>query len=175
MDRRTFLAATGAGATLGLAGCVEALPFEDGNARGDDVVTMSIDSFRPEEITVEVGTTVTWENTSGHGHTVTAYEGGIPDEATYWASGDFDGERAARDGWEGDNSGVFYQGESYEHTFEVVGTHQYFCIPHEDSGMLGFVNVEPAATESGDNETQAGDDAGTETSDGEGASSGGDQ
>jgi plastocyanin len=156
MDRRTFLAVAGAGTTLGLAGCVEALPFDDGNAHGDGTVTMSIDSFRPEEITVEVGTTVTWKNTSGHGHTVTAYEGGIPDDATYWASGGFEDESAARDGWEADNSGVFYQGESYEHTFEVVGTHQYFCIPHEDSGMLGFVHVEPAETEpDGDNETAA--------------------
>lgn len=145
MDRRTFLAAAGAGATLGLAGCVEALPFSDEAAGGDGVVTMSIDSFRPEEITVEVGTTVTWENTSGHGHTVTAYEGGIPDDAEYWASGGFDSEDAARSGWESDNSGVFYQNESWEHTFETVGSHQYFCIPHEDSGMLGFVHVEPAS------------------------------
>jgi plastocyanin len=154
MDRRSFLAAVGTGAALGLAGCADALPFEEGNARGDNVVTMSIDSFRPEEITVTAGTTVTWENTSGHGHTVTAYEGGIPDEAEFWASGSFEGEQAARDGWESNNGGVFYQGESYEHTFETVGTHQYFCIPHEDSGMRGFVRVEPdESEEGGTNET----------------------
>jgi len=155
MDRRTFLAAAGTGAVFGLAGCVDALPFEEGNARGDNVVTMSIDSYRPEELTVTVGTTVTWENTSGHGHTVTAYEGGIPDEAAYWASGGFDDEQAARDGWEANNGGVFYQGESWEYTFETPGRHQYFCIPHEDSGMLGFVDVEPAAETqtSGDNQT----------------------
>jgi len=153
MDRRSFLAAAGAGATFALAGCVEALPFEDGNARGDDVVTMSIDSYRPEELTVTVGTTVTWENTSGHGHTVTAYEGGIPEEADYWASGGFDDEQAARDGWTTDNSGVFYQGESWEHTFETVGRHQYFCIPHESSGMRAFVDVKPREDSGQDNET----------------------
>lgn len=155
MDRRTFLAAAGAGATLGIAGCVDALPFEGGNGR-DGVVTMSIDSFRPEEVTIEAGTTLTWENTSGHGHTVTAYEGGIPDGAEYWASGGFDDEQAARDGWRGNNDGVFYQGESYERTFEVVGTHQYFCIPHEDSGMRGFVHVEPKETgDSSENGTES--------------------
>ncbi|WP_241997224.1 plastocyanin/azurin family copper-binding protein [Halorubrum sp. SD626R] len=31
--------------------------------------------------------------------------------------------------------------ENYEHTFEEPGTYEYFCIPHEGSGMVGTVRV----------------------------------
>ena len=138
MDRRTFLAATGAGVTTALAGCSG---FFDAAAAGENAVGMTINRFRPEELTVEAGTTVTFENTSSHAHTVTAYEGGIPDEAEFFATGDFESEMAAREGWE-NQQGLLYQGESWEHTFEIPGTYQYFCIPHEESGMIGFVEVQ---------------------------------
>ena len=32
--------------------------------------------------------------------------------------------------------------ESYVHTFETTGTHEYFCVPHEAAGMVGMVVVE---------------------------------
>ena len=46
---------------------------------------------------------------------------------------------AARDDLQG---GLIGEGESYRHAFEVAGTYEYFCIPHEGSGMVGTVRVE---------------------------------
>lgn len=66
---------------------------------------------------------------------------GVPDDATYWASGGFDSEEAARSDWE-DGKGAVQSGQSYVHTFDTTGAHEYFCIPHEDAGMVGTVIVE---------------------------------
>lgn len=81
---------------------------------------------------------VRWTNTSSIAHTVTAYEDGIPEEATYFASGGFASEQAARDGFP---DGTIPPGESFEHEFETNGTYEYFCIPHEDQGMTGTIEV----------------------------------
>jgi plastocyanin len=132
MDRRAFLAGTAALA----AGCLGR------GETGDYDVGMTLDSFDPEELTVPVGTTVVWENTSSRGHTVTAYEGSIPDGAEYFASGGFESETEARDAWQNEEGGIFYGGETFEHTFEVAGTYGYVCLPHERDGMVGSVIVE---------------------------------
>lgn len=94
--------------------------------------------FDPDEATVAPGTTVVWENVGTVGHSTTAYEDEIPDEAEYFASGGFDSEQAARNAYpEGEVAG----GESYQHTFEVEGTYGYFCIPHESAGMVAELAV----------------------------------
>lgn len=49
-------------------------------------------------------------------------------------------ERAARDG--SDAEGTIEGGDCEEHTFETTGTNEYFCIPHEGSGMTGTITVE---------------------------------
>jgi len=58
---------------------------------------------------------------------------------SYFASGEFDSEGTARDNI---NEGLVAAGEAYEHTFERAGTYEYYCIPHESSGMTGTVRVE---------------------------------
>jgi plastocyanin len=100
--------------------------------------------YDPEQVTVSVGDTVVWETVGAVGHSVTAYEDGIPDGAEYFASGGFDTEQAARDAYvPGDtDAGDVPSGETYEHTFETAGTYEYFCIPHESSEMVGTVVVE---------------------------------
>ncbi|MFT4920913.1 MAG: plastocyanin [Haloarculaceae archaeon] len=97
--------------------------------------------YAPKRIEVEQGTTVTWKNTGSIGHTITAYEDEIPDGADYFASGGFDSQQAAVDGYESDQSGNVPKGESYEYTFETKGEYKYYCIPHEMNGMVGFVKV----------------------------------
>jgi plastocyanin len=102
-------------------------------------------AFEPDSLTVAPGDTVTWDNVGGQGHSVTAYEEGIPDGAEYWASGGFDSEQAARDGYgiggSLEETGNVPGGESWSHTFETEGTHEYFCIPHEGGGMVGQIEV----------------------------------
>jgi len=107
----------------------------------DHVVAAKAVSFEPAELTVSVGDTVAFEHAGGEPHSVTATEAEIPEGATYWASGDFDSEEAARSGWK-NGEGAVQSGQSYVHTFETAGEHHYVCIPHEAAGMTGVVVVE---------------------------------
>lgn len=147
LSRRDFVfgAAAGVGAA---SGTVAAVPAATSPARAQEGTTTTVDMtdqlvFDPDEIAVTPGTTVVWENVGTVGHSVTAYEGEIPEDATYFASGGFETEDAARSAYSaGDpESGDVPGGETYEHTFEVEGTYEYFCIPHEGVGMIGTVEV----------------------------------
>ncbi|AEH37477.1 DUF5059 domain-containing protein [Halopiger xanaduensis] len=115
---------------------VDAVP-ED----ADRVIEIHAASFEPDELTVEAGATVAFEHVEGEPHTVTAYEDAIPGDATYWASGGFDSESAAREGWE-NGRGAITEGQAYVRTFEVAGTHEFCCIPHETGGQTGRIVVE---------------------------------
>lgn len=136
IGRRAYLAGVGGG-VVGLSGCL-------GFLEEDYDVGMRRTDFDPTELTVSVGTTVTWKNTSSSGHTVTAYENAIPEDAAFFASGEFETEAAARDAWSSGaaNDGVKGAGETYSYTFEVPGRYDYFCVPHESQGMVGAIVVE---------------------------------
>lgn len=95
--------------------------------------------FVPDTFEVAVGETVTWENVGSVEHSVTAYENDIPKEVTYFASGGFDSESAARDAYP---DGSIAGEETYEYTFDTAGEYQYFCIPHEQAGMKGTITVQ---------------------------------
>ena len=107
----------------------------------DHVVDMEAVAYAPAELSVSVGDKVAWEHVGGEPHSVTAVESDIPVGASYWASGGFESESAAREGWE-DGEGAVQSGQSYVHTFETAGEHAYVCIPHEAAGMVGTVVVE---------------------------------
>ena len=98
--------------------------------------------FEPESLTVTAGETVTFVNEDAEQHTVTAYEDSIPDGAEYFASGGAADEQAAREDLDG---ALIAQGDSFEVTFEEPGTYEYFCIPHEQSGMRGTIEVEESS------------------------------
>jgi plastocyanin len=140
MYRRRFLRRAGAvgsaAATVGLAGCAGV------GGEPDYDVGMLASAYRPREVTVSVGDTVVWENTSARGHTVTATAGGIPDDAAFFASGGFDDYDAAKAAWDADFGGLLESGDRFEHTFTVPGAYEYVCIPHREGGMFGTVVVE---------------------------------
>ncbi len=143
-DRRAFLRRAGGASVTAvaasLAGCASGGAAGGGGGDGDNTVDMNDNlQFDPKELSVSVGDTVTWKNVGAVGHSVTAYEEKIPDGAEYFASGEFDSEKAARKGYPA--KGNVPAEESYEHTFEVAGKYEYFCIPHEASGMVGTVRV----------------------------------
>jgi plastocyanin len=88
-------------------------------AQGQEVtVRMEDNFFDPANITVEPGTTVTWVQSGNNPHTTTSYDG-------LWDSGMIEGG----------------SGGTFSFTFEEPGTFDYFCIPHEDLGMVGSVTV----------------------------------
>lgn len=136
MRRRRVLATLGSALTVGSAGC-SAVGM--GGVDGD--VGMTAVAFEPATITVSAGDEVVWYNNSARAHSITAYEDGIPADAAYFATGGYDSESAAREAWDGMN-GAIENGQEYAHTFEVPGTYNYFCIPHERAGMVGQVVVE---------------------------------
>lgn len=138
MERRRYLVAAGATASLSLGGCLGLTPEEDASFD----VGMAPASFDPAEITVDVGDEVLWKNTGSRTHTVTAYEDGIPEGAAFFASGSYESEDAARTAWKENLDGGIGADEEFTHTFEVAGEFQYFCIPHEKGGMRGTVVVE---------------------------------
>jgi len=107
----------------------------------DHVVDMTAAAYEPTKLTVSQGETVAWRHAGGEAHTVTAYGDGIPEGASYWASGGFDSQSAAESGWE-DREGGILTDSAFVHTFETTGTHEYYCIPHEAAGMTGTVIVE---------------------------------
>jgi len=43
-------------------------------------------------------------------------------------------------GWEGYET-IENTGFTYEHTFETLGTYEYYCEPHQTAGMVGTIEV----------------------------------
>jgi plastocyanin len=96
------------------------------------VVTMTDDDeFTPETVTVHLGETVLFKNTSKRVHTVTA----DPKLAKDPKHVELPAGAAPFD------SGKLKSGDSYRHAFEALGRYTYFCIPHERMGMIGHVVV----------------------------------
>ena len=76
--------------------------------------------FEPANVTVPVGTTVTWTLVAG-GHSTTS-------ETGLWDSG------VTRE-----------MGDVFSYTFSQPGTYGYFCMPNREVGMVGTVTVTAAA------------------------------
>jgi hypothetical protein len=77
--------------------------------------------FFPAEITVQVGSTVVWQNLSDLQHDAKA------------DNGYFD-------------SKLLNKGEKFEFKFSAPGDYSYFCTPHKDAGMKGVIHVAGGAT-----------------------------
>lgn len=125
----------------GLAGASGTVAAQEGQRHTVDMTDELV--FDPDTFTIAPGDTVVWENVGTIGHSVTAYEERIPDEAEYFAAGGFDAEQPARSAYTvGDPaSGDIAGGDSFEHTFEVEGSYDYFCVPHESVGMIASLSV----------------------------------
>ena len=96
-----------------------------GTARGERVW------FDPFGVAVKPGTTVKFVNRdSGNSHTVTAYH---PDL--------FERIRRIPKLAEPFNSGYLLPGDSFELILTVPGVYDFYCIPHEQAGMVGRIVV----------------------------------
>lgn len=137
LTRRTLLRHGGSVLAIGsIAGCL-------GNISGGGSSTTTVEMtdelvFDPETVRVSMGDTVRWRNVGEVEHTVTAYEGRLPDEGEYFASGGSESEEAAQKNL---NDGLVAPGEQFEHTFDISGVYEYYCIPHESAGMVGTVKI----------------------------------
>jgi len=94
--------------------------------------------YEPETLTVSVGDTVRWMNESDEAHSVTTYESKLPEGAEFFSSSGQPSEADARDHIEA----LMTAGDEYSVKFDVPGTYEYFCVPHEAQGMRGKIVVE---------------------------------
>ena len=94
------------------------------DARGRTQVEVDAhnDAFTPEEVIVDVGTTVTWRNQDAVAHNI----------ETFTSAADFGGPF-------GVDTSQFGPGATYTFTFRKVGTFHYTCTIH--SLMNGVVHV----------------------------------
>lgn len=72
-------------------------------------------AFKAPDVTVSVGTTITWTNNGQRGHTVTSADGSFKSPST------------------------LTNGQTYSFTFNTAGTFSYVCTIH--SSMKGTVTV----------------------------------
>jgi len=93
-------------------------------------------SYEPADLTIAPGTTVrfVWE---GGNHNIVVED--QPADANW-------------QGTPGDRNTFYDEGFEYTHTFEVVGTYDYYCVPHRSAGMVGSVVVDPDPDSSTDTE-----------------------
>jgi plastocyanin len=92
------------------------------------------------EITIPVGTTLTWVNqTSNEVHTVTFPPAGQGDPGIDPFSPPIGGP--TYDGSSLTNSGPLFPGQHYSLTFTARGTFNYYCEFHDNVGMMGTVTV----------------------------------
>ncbi len=95
-------------------------PFQP--TRGDNEVWIQSSGYDPSELTVTVGTTVTWTNKDATGHTVTS---GAPGNV----STDFTSSPL-----------TLNQGETHAAAFSKRGRFPYFCTQHRSK--LGTIVVQ---------------------------------
>lgn len=98
---------------------------------GKSVTAKVIDTaFEPRELTVEVGSTVTWKQVGDQPHSVTA------------VNGLFDSSPNCRP-LKSENCD--FEGDTYSFTFEEAGTYEYYCRIHglpNGRGMFATLTVE---------------------------------
>lgn len=116
-----------------------ALPFSRASGEDRGVVDIAMRGnddgsavwFDPVGVLVRPGQTVRWTNKDpGNSHTSTAYHPDndghplrIPSRARPW------------------NSDYLLPDEAFDAVFDAPGVYDYFCIPHEHSGMVGRIVV----------------------------------
>ena len=90
-----------------------------------NIVRMVNFAFQPQSLTIQVGDTVLWTNTTTTGHNVVS-----------------DSSPAA---WPA--SALFTRPGTFPVTFTQPGTYGYFCSPHRSFGMTGTIVVQAAANQ----------------------------
>ena len=113
-------------------------------------------TFEPKVVEVEAGQVVAWSNPSEVVHTATfdPQKAGNPSNV------------ALPEGAEPFDSGDVEAGGTYRRTFDVPGTYRYVCLPHENLGMVGTVEVSEAGAAE---ESKASGESSGSTSEGEGS------
>jgi plastocyanin len=104
----------------------EPTPTATATPQPDQTVVVAPDGrlrFDPASFSISTGDTVLWE-WDGGGHNVSP--GSQPGDAS----------------WPGDDESLYSGGHTHVYTFDVAGSYEYHCDPHQSSGMTGSFTVE---------------------------------
>lgn len=99
--------------------------LQETQAQTNHMVTTMGTVFSPDDITIDLGDTVTWTN-GGGSHNVNGTTATFPSNPESFTSG------AVATGW------------TFQHVFSIAGVYQYQCDPHAGLGMTGRVTVSGA-------------------------------
>ncbi len=88
--------------------------------------------YTPAKATIKVGQTVEWVNKGTTVHDVSTNVSNARNPK------DVELPKAAKPF----DSGFIPPGGKFRYTFTVPGKYKYFCVPHEDAGMVGYLTVE---------------------------------
>lgn len=80
------------------------------------LIEMGDHFFEPAQLTVKVGTTVTWKSVGQSTHDLAARDGSFKDPGMSF-------------------------GQTFTYTFTRAGRYPYVCMQHEGDGMVGVVTV----------------------------------
>ncbi len=119
--------------TLVIAGQVSCAAWLTGCQKdgGRTVEATGQSKYVPAQLTIKVGETVTWRNTSTIDHTVTGDPAKVLNRANVRLP-------TGVVPWD---SGYIAGGTSWSRTFDVPGEYRYCCVPHELAGMVGTLTV----------------------------------
>ena len=110
-------AATAAATTApAIATASAAVPVSPTPTAALALIEMGDHFFDPAQLTVKVGTTVTWKSVGQSTHDLAARDGSFV------------------------NGGMSF-GQTFSFTFTKVGRYPYVCMQHEGDGMVGEVTV----------------------------------
>ena len=117
--RRRLLATAALLTTFLVGACSDDEPTPDASANGragagGDAVAIEEFTFKPADLEIEAGTTVTFTNKDEFAHTATAKDKSF-------------------------DTGNLEQDGTFEHTFEEAGTFEYLCTIH--NSMTGTITV----------------------------------
>lgn len=128
--RRRLLLSAGGGLLLSAVAARRGLAADEIEIALSGTPTGSHVWFRPRGVLIRPGQAVRWVNRdAGNVHTATAYhpDNGkplrIPEGAKPW------------------DSGYLMPNDAFVMVFDVPGVYDYYCIPHEQAGMVGRIVV----------------------------------
>lgn len=134
VSRRAVLATVATGVLGGVAGCSLTPSFPDADVVAGPEGRLA---FEPADLTVPVGATVTW-GFEGGGHNVSCRPGDS-DEVRLPGGADPFASYGSNEPPEGT---LVPRGGTFEQSLDVAGRYRYVCIPHDDQGMSGTIDVE---------------------------------
>ena len=134
--RRTLKGNAVSRSLIGLLGVMVLTFVVLGTSSGGDapaaVVHMTAhNKFVPATVTIKAGQSVKWVNDDVATHTVTTDSSQVANED----------DVQIPSGAKPFNSNSVGKGKSFEQRFDVPGTYQYACAPHEGNKMVGKVVV----------------------------------